>query len=484
MRRLPLALAAAVSAVAAAAGQLSFDEPAPGRADGRVYYYVPDNLDTSRPVPLLVFLHGGDGSSPDSAPANYFSEEKRLLMPDFANAPFVVAAPSAPHWPDGSRWNRDGVSKFIEATIDAAERKFNVDPDRVFLGGHSMGCYGAYHLGQILSDRLAGVWCSAGAWWEADFRSFLGTPVYIQHGALDCSPRPGYSGGHDKPRRHSWCGVSFARAAHELMGRYGVEHVYDEHSGGHALSFPEAKAAMRRFFEWTADKRRSPYARRAALVTPCGTKHPGLEQVRRARWLELEETADGKIDVDAIVLQGPDIAETDADLDRQTYVVEKRFWDGGARIVAENLGGNKFKAEAVNVRRFRIYLAPQMGDLGRPFTVEFPGGKTVVAKPSPVTGSRDYSAAVSIAVPASAVAERGDLDVEFVKDLIALPSESRSIPECNRATAFLNEGVSREARSARSSRRTKTAAPERCRHARCSAAPGSRRRRWCSSETR
>ena len=34
-------------------------------------------------------------------------------------------------------------------------------------------------------------------------------------------------------------------------------------------------------------------------------------------------------------------------------------------------------------------------------------------------------------------AERGNLDIEFVKGLIAISSESRSIPECNRATAYL-----------------------------------------------
>ena len=89
------------------------------------------------------------------------------------------------------------------------------------------------------------MWLSSGAWWETDFRAFLGTPVYIQHGALDCSPRPGYRGTHTKPRRHNWCGVSFGRCAHELMTRYGVEHVYDEHSEGHSLAFPAAKAAMR-----------------------------------------------------------------------------------------------------------------------------------------------------------------------------------------------------------------------------------------------
>ena len=48
---------------------------------------------------------------------------------------------------------------------------------------------------------------------------------------------------------------------------------------------------------------------------------------------------------------------------------------------------------------------------------------------------------VAIAATAcgSYAAERGLLDVEFVKNLIAIPSESRSISECNRATAYLKD---------------------------------------------
>ena len=392
-------LSVAMACTVVAAGRLTFDEPAPGRTSGRIYWYVPDGLDLSRPVPLLVFLHGGDGSSPDDAPGNYFSEERRWLAPDVAKAPFVVAAPSAPPAPDGSRWNRDGVSKVIDATIAAARKKFNIDPERMFLGGHSMGGFGAYHLGQILADRFAGVWISAGGWWEADYRSFLGTPVYIQHGALDCSPRPGYSGGHDKPRRHHWCGVSFARAAHELMVRDGVEHVYDEHTEGHSLAFPAAKAAMRRFFAWAADKRRNPYARRTALVTPCGTMHPEVERMKRARWLELVESEGGEIAVDAIVLSGPDIVWKDEDLKLQTYSITRRYWDGGARIIAENLGGNRFLVETENVKRFKLYLSRQMGDLGKPFTVDFGKGKTVTLNAEPICGDGDYSACLAVVVP-------------------------------------------------------------------------------------
>ena len=392
-------LSAALTFGAALAGQLTFDEPAPGRTSGRVYWYVPDGIDLSRPAALFVFLHGGSTNSPDTAPGNYFSDEKQWLMPDITNAPFIVVAPSAPPAPDGSRWNRDGVSKVIDATIAAAQRKFKIDPDRIFLGGHSMGGYGAYHLGQILADRFAGVWISAGGWWEADYRSFLGTPVYIQHGALDCSPRPGYSGGHDKPRRHHWCGVSFARAAHDLMLRDGVEHVYDEHSEGHSLAFPAAKEAMRRFFAWTAGKRRNPYAKRTALITPCGTMHPEVERLKRARWLELIEATAGKIAVDAIVLHGPDIAWKDEDLKLQTYTLVSRDWENGARILAENLGGNRFKVKTENVKRFRLYLSPQMGDLTKPFTVMLEGGSTLTLKSEPVSGERDYAAALTVCVP-------------------------------------------------------------------------------------
>jgi poly(3-hydroxybutyrate) depolymerase len=380
------------------AGELIQETPAPGRDTGRIYYYVPDGIDRTKPAPLLVFLHGGSTRTPDSAPENYFSESKKWLMPDIADAPFIVAAPSAPPATDGSRWNRDGVSKFIDAAIAAAKCKFNIDPERVFLGGHSMGCYGAYHLGQILADRFAGVWMSAGAWWEADFRAFHGTPVYIQHGSRDCDPRREYWGGHSAPRRHHWCGVSFARAADELMSRYGVEHVYDEHDGGHSLQFPQAKASMRRFFSWTMDKRRNPYSKKAALITPCGTKHPDVEKIVRSRWLELIESTEEEIGVDAIVLHGPAVAKTEEDLQNQRYSLVKRYWDG-SRIIAENKGGNRFVADTENVKRFAIYLSSAMGDIEKPFIVEFSGGRRVTVLAKPLDGNPDYASRLEISVP-------------------------------------------------------------------------------------
>lgn len=378
-------------------GRMLYIAPAPGRADGRIYYHVPTATDYAKPSALLVFLHGGDGRTPDSAPERYFGEDG-CAMPAFADAPFIVAAPSAPPANHGSRWSQAGVRKFIDATIADARGRFNIDPDRVFLGGHSMGGYGAYHLAQVMPDRFAGVWISSGGWWEADFRTLYGTPVYIQHGALDCHPGEDCHPGLPHARKHHWCGVDFARAADALMTRDGVEHVYDEHRGGHSLRFPEAQAAMRRFFAWSLDRRRDPYAKRCAVVTPCGSRHPDCEGVVRSRWLELTMAESDRIEVDGIALEGPDVAATPADLALQSYRLEKRVCPQGARLVAENLGGNRFLVKAENVNSFRIFLSPKMGDLAKPFTVDFGGGHVRLVTPERIADSRDYVAALTCTV--------------------------------------------------------------------------------------
>ena len=403
------AVAACVALAATEEPSLTYDAPFPGSDTGRIYYFVPKGLDLSKPAPLLVFMHGGNRRSPDTSPEKYLDLKTGTMMPTLYDAPFIVVAPSAPPVAKdapkrNSRWCQAGGTKYIEATIDAACKKFKIDRERVFLGGHSMGGFGAYHLAQLMPDKLAGAWLSAGAWYQADFRSLLGTPVFLMHGKSDCSPEKAHIiGTTGKARPHGWTGVSFARAADELMTRYGVEHVYAEHADGHSIASPGAKEATQQFMEWTKDKRRAPYARKTALVTPIGSWHPLAEPVTKARWLELIEATGGILSVDAIELQGPSVAKVPEDLEKQTYTLAKRMVENGARIVAENLGGNRFKVETENVRRFAILLAPSMGDLSKPFTVEV-NGKELAVKAEALAGVPDYTARLVVAVPAAASA--------------------------------------------------------------------------------
>ena len=174
---------------------------------------------------------------------------------------------------------------------------------------------------------------------------------------------------------------------------------YDEHEGGHPLSWEPAQLATRRFLAWAAKQRRNPCPAKAVLVTPCGeniAKNP--HPVTRARWLEVLAAAPGKIEFDRIRLTGPKFAANLDDYLKQSFRLSRGSCTG-ARIVAENLGGNRFKVELENVTAFRILLAPSMGDLAKPFTVDLGKAGTRTVTPEPLSGSRDYSAALTIRLP-------------------------------------------------------------------------------------
>ena len=59
---------------------LSCFSPAPGRENGKIYYFVPQEVDLTKPAGLFIFMHGGDRNTPDTAPFdNYLSPEKALF---------------------------------------------------------------------------------------------------------------------------------------------------------------------------------------------------------------------------------------------------------------------------------------------------------------------------------------------------------------------------------------------------------------------
>ena len=366
---------------------LSWNSPASGRSEGRIYYYVPPELDLSMPAGLFIFLHGGSSSSKDTAPLSYISGE---LKRQLDKSSFILAMPSAPpsqKISTGHRWNYEGTWKSILETIDDVAGRANIDRDRIILGGCSMGGYGAYHISQIIADRLAGVWLCAGAWTTTDFNALVGTPVYITHGRRDTAPN--IQNGKPNSRKISWTGVSFARAADKMMTQYGIEHVYDETNGGHGMD----DNATKRFFEWAIRQRRHPYAKRAVVVSPCGTAHPAMEPVMKSRWLEAVSVTPGSVLLDKIRLKGPNVAVTETDWLAQGYVLEK-VERQGFRLTAVNCGGNMFRVHAEHVTSFRILLSPQMADLSKPITVDAgPLGRKVLL-PKPLEGNSDYTAQI------------------------------------------------------------------------------------------
>jgi len=90
--------------------------------------------DQSKPVPLLIFLHGSGESGHDlNLVKKWGPPSIAETNPDF---PFLLVSPQAPE-PNG--WN----IPLLKAMLDDVLAKYNVDRSRVYLTGLSMGGFGA-----------------------------------------------------------------------------------------------------------------------------------------------------------------------------------------------------------------------------------------------------------------------------------------------------------------------------------------------------
>ena len=114
--------------------------------------------------PLLVFLHGR-GSRGEEANAN--EAFTAALAAQGSRAPVVV-------FPSGgvsSYWHRrrsgDWARYVLDEVIPAAVKRFGADPDRVAIGGISMGGYGAFEIARTRPGRFCAVGGHSAATWQS-----------------------------------------------------------------------------------------------------------------------------------------------------------------------------------------------------------------------------------------------------------------------------------------------------------------------------
>jgi pimeloyl-ACP methyl ester carboxylesterase len=120
--------------------------------DGSVQYYAVNPARgadrNDQPQALILSLHGADVEAINQAT----SYEPKT----WAN----IVAPTNRR-PYGYNWEDWGQIDALEALADASS-KLNVDADRVYLTGHSMGGHGTWHIGETFPDRFGAIGPSAG----------------------------------------------------------------------------------------------------------------------------------------------------------------------------------------------------------------------------------------------------------------------------------------------------------------------------------
>jgi len=202
---------------------------------GEITYvaHLPKGYDPAKAYGLLYFIYGHGTDA--SGAFEVWSPEKLGDAYVVASVSMPADDPRYPGWPD-----YDTADLTFEAVLNDLLHAVHIDPDRVFVGGWSMGANFAWATAAFQSDRLAGVIAGSGR--EPDgttpdcMRNMMWCPAYAICGTEETeSPMP------------------IARALVKKLRDYGYSVVFKEIEGmGHAWS-AELEPDI---FEWMQKKTR------------------------------------------------------------------------------------------------------------------------------------------------------------------------------------------------------------------------------------
>ena len=154
--------------------------------------FVPASQQRARPLPIVIYLHGGGGVGTDNL---------RQISGGNTNGTHVWATPEAQakhpafvlaaQMPEGSRWDAreaDGIGAYSSLVLELLaklSREFPIDPDRVYLTGQSLGGYGTWDLITKRPDVFAAAVPLCGEGTPARAKAARNLPIWVFHGARD-----------------------------------------------------------------------------------------------------------------------------------------------------------------------------------------------------------------------------------------------------------------------------------------------------------
>lgn len=142
----------------------------------RFLLYLPADYSSKQRWPLLLFLHGSGERGDDLERVSRFGPPRFLA--GGIQLPMVVVSPQCRSDDD---WHNDQLLELL----DYVEKKFSIDPTRVYLAGYSMGGYGTWSLAAVAPDRFAAIVPVSGGGNPSDGSKLSKLPIWAFHGAID-----------------------------------------------------------------------------------------------------------------------------------------------------------------------------------------------------------------------------------------------------------------------------------------------------------
>ena len=290
---------------------------------GRAYYLslsVPLTYQPAKGYGLVVCLHGA-GFTGEA----YLERWQARLGEDY-----VLACPTVPM----GAWFTRGAEELVLETVRSVQRRYDIDPDRIFLTGMSNGGIGAWVIGMHNAPLFAGIAPMASGLdnvllpFLANLRS---TPIYIIHGAKD-----------------QVMSVELSRMIAKELTRLGYPFVYREHDREHPMAgghyFPREE--LPELVTWLNAQRRNSLPTTVTVVRDASHFQP-------FGWVRIDAT-------DPIAAFSEDLISKRDDL------IKRREY---ARLDVSIVAPNRIEVRAERVQRYSLFLNEQLIDSSKPLVV-------------------------------------------------------------------------------------------------------------------
>ncbi len=140
--------------------------------------FVPSKYDTTKPTPLVVALHGMGGDE-----NSYFvAYDNGIIKREAEARGYLVVCPKGRG--NASMYAGDAEKDVLDV-IAAMRRDYNVDADRIYLTGHSMGGYGTWSIAPKYPELFAAIAPISGGGNPQSLAKIKHVPQIVIHGDND-----------------------------------------------------------------------------------------------------------------------------------------------------------------------------------------------------------------------------------------------------------------------------------------------------------